>query len=154
MKTMKFKNLIAVAATAMLLLGGASAGAATDANGKPMILSGTVKIETTQISFIVSGKAGGGVLTFNGSEHEFSIGGLGIGGMGIQKISAVGAVYNLNDISQFAGSFVQARAGVTLGKGKGVMSLSNGNGVIMELKFTGEGLALSVGVDGLIVSMK
>jgi len=151
---MKFKNLIAAAATAMLLLGGASAGAATDANGKPMILSGTVTIETTQISFIVSGKAGGGVLTFAGQEYKFNIGGLGIGGIGVQKISAVGAVYNLNNISQFPGAFVQARAGATLGKGKGVMSLSNGNGVIMELKFTGEGLALSVGADGMIVSMK
>ena len=71
-----------------------------------------------------------------------------------QKVRAVGAVYNLTDISKFAGTYVQARAGATLGTGKNVMSMSNEHGVIMELKASTEGAALSVGVDGLIVTMK
>ena len=91
---------------------------------------------------------------FKGKDYAFSIGGLGVGGIGVQTIDAQGIVYNLTDVSKFPGTYVQARAGATLGKGKGVMSLSNGNGVIMELRFKGEGVALSVGADGMIVSMK
>ena len=144
---------------ALVLAGGlVAAGAVTaaekTATGEPKILSGTVEIDSTQIAFLVSGKLGGGVLEFQGKDHAFSIGGLGIGGMGVQKIRAVGAVYNLTDVSKFAGNYVQARAGATLGTGKNVMSLSNQHGVIMELKASTEGVALSVGVDGMIVSMK
>ena len=106
------------------------------------------------MAFIISGKTGGGVLMFDGGEHHFNIGGLGIGGMGVQKINAIGVVYNLDNISQFPGTFVEARIGASVGKGKGLMSLSSGNCMIMDLGFSGKGLALSLGVDGMIVSMK
>jgi len=151
---MNFKNLVAVAAAAVLSLCTSYAGAQTTATGEPKIFSGTVEISTTQIAFLISGEAGGGTLEFQGKEYKFSIGGLGVGGIGIKTMNAVGAVYNLTDISKFPGSFVQARAGITIGKGKGNISLSNNNGVIMELKFSSEGAALSVGADGMIVSMK
>ena len=74
---------------------------------------------------------------------------------GVQKIDAVGAVYNLDDLSKFAGKYVEARTGITVGsKSKGYLALSNQHGVIMELKFSGKGLAMSTGVDGMVVSLK
>ena len=151
---MKSKNLIAVAAAAMLSVCASYAGAQTTATGEPKIFAGTVEINSTQIAFLISGETGGGTLEFQGSEYHFNIGGLGVGGIGVQSINAVGAVYNLTDISKFPGTFVQARAGATLGKGKGYLSLSNNNGVIMELKFSSEGVALTLGADGMVVSMK
>jgi hypothetical protein len=95
-----------------------------------------------------------GLLEFQGKDHAFSIGGLGVGGIGVQKVRAVGAVYNLTDVSKFPGTYVQARTGVTVGTGKNVMSLSNEHGVILELRASTRGAALSVGVDGLVVKMK
>jgi hypothetical protein len=151
---MNFKNLVAVAAAAVLSLCTSYAGAQTTATGEPKIFAGTVEINSTQLAFIISGSAGGGTLEFQGKEYKFSIGGLGVGGVGVKSLNAVGAVYNLTDVSKFPGSFVQARAGATLGRGKGNLALSNNNGVIMELKFSSEGVALSVGADGMIVSMK
>ena len=74
--------------------------------------------------------------------------------LGVQTINAVGAVYNMTDVSQFAGTYEQARAGVTIGKGTGVMRLSNNNGVILDLRSNNRGAALSVGVDGLVISLK
>jgi hypothetical protein len=153
------KKFIGGVVTALVLAGGLVAAgevtaAATTATGAPKVLAGTVEIDTTQIALLVSGKMGGGVLEYQGKDHAFSIGGLGVGGIGVQKVRAVGAVYNLTDISKFAGTYVQARAGATLGTGKNVMSLSNKHGVIMELKASTEGAALSVGVDGLVVTMK
>ena len=153
---MRIKNLLAAAAIVAMSLSFAQVGAQeTTADGKPKILAGTVHIDETQVAFLVSAKKGGGTVTFEGNSYEFSIGGLGVGGIGVAKYNAVGAVYNMDDISQFPGTFIAARAGATVGdKGGGYVSLSNSKGVIMDLKFSGEGVALSVGVDGMIVSMK
>jgi hypothetical protein len=153
--TMLFKNRIARALVAGLsLIGAATIQAQTTATGEPKVLAGSVTIKSTQVAFLISGKAGGGTLKFQGKEYAFTIGGLGIGGIGVQKIDAEGKVYNLTDVAKFPGTYVQARAGATVGQGKGAMSLSNQHGVIMELRFGGEGIALSVGADGMIVSMK
>ena len=119
------------------------------------VFAGTVEINSTQMAFIVSGKAGGGVLEFEGKEYPFDVAGLGVGGIGIQTLNAVGAVYNMDDVSKFPGTYVEARAGATLGnKGKGAMRLSNQHGVILDLKSSSKGAALSLGADGVIISMK
>jgi len=118
------------------------------------VLAGTIEINTTQMAFLISGQAGGGTLEFEGKEYAFDVAGLGVGGIGIQTLNAVGAVYNMTDVSKFPGTYVNARAGATLGKGKGVMRLSNENGVILDLKASSKGAALSLGADGMIVSMK
>jgi hypothetical protein len=151
---MKYRNWIIGAAAAVLSLCGTYAAAQTTATGEPKVFSGTVEIKSTQVAFLISGKTGGGVLEFQGREYEFKIGGLGVGGVGVQNIDAVGAVYNLDDISKFPGVYAQARAGATVGKGKGNLSLSNKHGVIMDLKFSGKGVALSLGADGMSVRMK
>jgi len=120
----------------------------------PRVFSGTVEINSTQMAFIISGQGGSGVLEFEGDEHQFSIGGLGIGGVGVQKINAVGVVYNLSNLSDFNGIYSQVRMGVTVGKGKGQMALSNSKNVIMELKTSMVGAALSLGLDGMSVQLK
>ena len=116
--------------------------------------AGTIEIDTTQMAFLISGSAGGGTLEYAGKEYPFEIVGLGVGGIGIQTINAVGAVYNMDDVSKFAGRYVQARMGATLGKGKGSMRLSNQNGVILDLKASMSGAALSIGVDGMVIALK
>jgi hypothetical protein len=119
------------------------------------VFSGTVKIDSTQMAFIISGQSGGGTLEFEGNSYDFDIGGLGIGGIGVQTINAVGAVYNLNSLNDFSGTYIQGRAGLTVGSGKGAMSLTNTKtGAILELKASTEGAALSLGVDGMIVTLK
>ncbi len=118
------------------------------------VFAGTIEINSTQMAFIISGQAGGGLLEFQGKEYKFNIGGLGIGGIGIAKLNAVGAVYNMDDVSKFSGTYVQARAGATLGTGKSSLSLSNKHGVIIDLKSSNKGAALQLGVDGMILSLK
>lgn len=139
-------------AASVIVLAAATTGAV--AQEENWEFAGTVEIDSTQIAFLVSGKTGGGVLEYQGKEYAFDLTGLGVGGIGIQQINAVGAVYNMKDVSEFAGKYVQARAGATVGSGKSVMRLSNQNGVILDLKASTEGAALSIGVDGLIISMK
>ncbi len=117
--------------------------------------SGTIEISSTQIAFIASAQSGGGTLEFEGMEHDFKISGLGIGCYGIQTVNAVGVVYNLEKLSDFEGTYSQARIGLTVGKGKGKMGLNNNrNDVYIELKSSSKGIALSGGVDGMKITLK
>ena len=127
---------------------------AAEKTGCPRYFAGTIEINSTQMAFIISGQAGGGVLEFAGEEYEFDIGGLGIGGIGVQKINAIGVVYNLEKLEDFNGAYVQGRMGVTIGKGKGQIELSNSKCVVIELKSSTAGLALSVGLDGMSLKLK
>lgn len=148
------RRLVALLAVASVAALSPAMAQQTTATGEPKVLSGTISIESTQVAFIVSGQLGGGVLSYKGKDHAFDVGGLGVGGVGVQKVSAKGNVYNLADLSQFSGAYVQARAGATVGTGKGVLSLSNQHGVILELESTSEGVALSIGVDGMSITLK
>ena len=76
--------------------------------------SGTVEIEQVQVAFLYSGNLGGGRLHYRGKIYEFTVGGLGIGGIGVSKIEATGEVYNLNKLSDFPGAYGQARYGYAL----------------------------------------
>ena len=103
-----------------------SAGAHAQSSPSPKP-SGSVNIHQVQVAFIGSGAVGGGTLYFRGRSYPFKLGGLGIGGIGVSW--AVGE------------------------QGKGEMWLQNGNGVYLRLKARREGLALSLGADGMIVRL-
>jgi hypothetical protein len=114
--------------------------------------TGTVTIEQVQIAFIGSGNLGGGTLIFKGEKYGFSVGGLGIGGIGISRMQAHGAVYNLYDLSDFPGAYVQARAGLAVGStSTGQLWLRNAQGVALRLDADRSGLALSLGGDAVYI---
>ena len=138
-----------------LILSMASFAAGAESHSKPpregLTFAGTVEINSTQFAFIASGQVGGGILEFQGKEYEFTVGGLGIG---VQTMSAVGAVYNLDKPEDFAGVYSQARIGATLGKGQSVLELANTKGVHMSLRASNTGAALSLGGDGMVITLK
>jgi hypothetical protein len=135
--------------TGVILLG---SGLATVAKSKEP--SGSVVIDETQISFIVSGMAGGGKLYFRSNTYDFKIGGFGIGGIGTSSIRAVGEVYDLRNVKDFPGVYGEARAGYALGQQSGGhLWLQNPNDVVLHLRAAREGLILSLGADGVVVSM-
>jgi hypothetical protein len=117
--------------------------------------SGTVQIEQVQVAFIGSGNVGGGTLHFHGKSYRFTVGGLGVGGFGVSKMEAYGDVYNLRELRQFPGAYVQARYGAALGdRGSGEMWLENGNGVKISLRTRRSGLAVSMGGDAVYIDFK
>ena len=129
-----------------------SACAAESANKKP---SGTIQISQVQIAFIGSGNLGSGTLRYRGKSYPFSVGGVGVGGFGVSKMEAVGEVYDLAKIGDFAGAYGQARYGAVAGtKSTGELWLQNDKGVVIHLKAKREGLALSLGVDGVAIQLK
>ena len=114
--------------------------------------SATVSIHEWSAAYYGSAAAGKGTLYFHG-RHHFTISGLGAGGMGAQKISATGKVYNLNKLSDFSGTYHGVSRGLTLIEGKMHAKLTNGNGVAMYLAGQTEGLASSMGVQAFEVTL-
>jgi hypothetical protein len=138
----------AAMAIVMLVLWSTSTSAADD-----LVRSGTLTIEQVQIAFIGSGNLGGGTLIVDGQKHSFSIGGLGVGGIGVSRMEATGNVYNLKNINDFAGGYVQARYGIAVGSmSTGQLWLQNAKGVVLELKAKRTGLALSLGGDAVYIN--
>jgi hypothetical protein len=116
---------------------------------------GTVDMQEVQAAYIGSGSAGTGVLFFRDVQYPFEVGGVGIGGFGLSTINARGEVYNLRDLSQFPGTYGQARYGFAIGTASGGdLWLQNKSGVIMHLKAKREGLMLSLGGDAVVISMR
>lgn len=118
--------------------------------------SGTVTINQGQIAFIFSANVGGGNLHYQGRTYPFSIGGLGVGGIGITSIDATGEVYNLNKLSDFDGSYYQARTGLTIVGTvlKSGLWLENTEGVYIRLKAKRKGVALSFGLDAIYIGFE
>jgi hypothetical protein len=70
-------------------------------------------------------------------------------------MTATGNVYNLKEVSQFAGTYAQGRVGVTVGSSNnGGLWLQNETGVVMQLKAKREGVALSLGGDAIYIDFE
>jgi hypothetical protein len=115
--------------------------------------SATVRIREWSAAYYGSAAAGKGTLYYNGRAHRFTISGVGVGGAGGQKISATGKVYNLNNLSNFSGTYHGVSRGLTLIEGKMHAKLTNGNGVVMYLAGETEGLASSMGAQAFEVNL-
>ncbi len=144
-----YKKLISTLfVSAMLLTGTAFAS--------DPVKSGSVTIDETQVSLILGGDMGGGVVTMGGESRSFKTTGIKLGGIGINKLHLIGNVYDMKKIEDFAGIYATFQLGATLGYAtKDAIWLKNDKGVKINLKSSGaEGVALSIGVEGLDIIMK
>ena len=115
---------------------------------------GEVTIETTQVAAGIGFTWGDGTLKFKGKTYAFAINGLNVAAVGISKISAKGDAYNLKDASDLAGNYVAAGAGLAVIKGKAGLVMRNANGVVINLLSDQTGAQLSLGADGMKITMK
>jgi hypothetical protein len=115
--------------------------------------SGRVEMEQHQISLVISAGWGHGTLTYQGRQHPFSIHGLGVGGLGVSSFTAGGPVFGLARLEDFPGVFSQLSAGAVAGNDqlKGGLWLANPHGVKLHLVPHRQGLALTLGGDGLLI---
>jgi len=154
----KFTKLVAVLFIIAMVFGCASSkSSTTNATGseqKPTEApSATIHFEEWQVMAMLGGDWGHGTLGYNGKIYKFKATGMGAGGLGVHKISATGKVYRMKDIADFPGKYSELRAGITFVKGVGGYYIHNEKGVVLELKTHAEGVALSVGVQGLTIKM-
>ena len=126
---------------------------ATTALAQDPTPSGTVAVESTSIAAGVGISWGEGTLKFQGQDYHFSVSGLSLINVGIARVNAVGQVYNLNEVSSFAGTYVAAEVGFALAGGMGGIAMRNQNGVVLHLRSVQEGAYLSLGPSGLTVKV-
>ena len=134
---------------AALLLVAVSPGTAQT----PYYPVGSVSIDMTSVAAGVGFSSGSGVLRFNGKRHLFKIDGLSVGNVGIAQISAVGNVYNMTSLSQFAGNYAAVGAGIALAGGAAGLKMQNQNGVIINLYAVQQGVQLNIGPQGFNITM-
>ena len=129
------------------------AGCASMTQAPSTTPSATVSIREWSAAYYAQAEAGKGTLYYNGRSHHFTISGAGVGGSGVQKVSATGKVYNLNNLSSFSGTYHGISRGLTLIEGKMHAKLTNQNGVVMYLAGQTEGLASSLGAQAFEVNL-
>ena len=147
---MNYRTMTSSVLLAMSLLVG---GLVLAAEQQPV---GKVTIEEEQFGLVLGGSVGGGTLTFQSKEYPFKLKGLSVGlNVGVSKMSAVGEVYDMMEVSKFPGTYTKFEASVALGGGAGGLRLQNENGVIMNLHSRTQGLDLNLGnVTGITVTME
>jgi hypothetical protein len=129
-------------------------GLIATAVAKPPPPSGTLSITTTSVAVGLGVHWGTGVLTTRGQRYPFAIQGLEVGGVGVSKVQAVGQVYHLRQVADFAGTYVAVGANAAVGGGAGIMTMRNQHGVVINLQSTQQGLKLTAGVEGITITWK
>lgn len=76
----------------------------------------TVNIEIFALLSGQTANTSTGVLTYEGKQHPFTIGGIGLGKnkIGASHLVGSGVVYNLNNLDDFVGSYDQISGGIML----------------------------------------
>lgn len=142
-RSMKLVAAISVAA-AML------AGASTQSRAQ----TGTVRLHIVKAGFILGVGGGDGVLYYHGHAYRLSIGGVGVGSLGIAAVNLVGTAHNLHNPYDIAGTYSVAGAGGTFVAGAQVARLQNEKGVILEVHGPQVGFQVSLGLGGMTITLR
>ena len=117
--------------------------------------SGTIYAKSTTVAIGVGVSWGDGKLNYNGKEYAFTIKGVSVVDLGITSLEMTGEVYNLESVSDFAGSYTAAAAGAHFGDASaGSIILENDKKVVIKAKGKGEGVRLTLAPSGVVIKMK
>ncbi len=115
---------------------------------------GFVSIELKRIAAGVGMEWGKGTLTYKGKKYTFKVKGLGLGAVGISKVTAKGEVYNLFQLAEFPGQYAAVTAGAAIIQGKEKQDFKNPKGVHIVFTGTEKGLNLAIGPEGFTIRME
>ncbi len=116
--------------------------------------TGIVHLRIVKAGFIVGAGGGQGTLTYHGHVYRLSIGGLGLGSLGIASADFRGTALNLRSAADIAGTYGAAGAGGTFVGGAAVVRLQNEKGVVLELHGAQVGFQVSLGLAGMTISLQ
>jgi hypothetical protein len=144
------------AAVAAVLL----AAAALFSINSTLVLAANEKPDAT-VSFSGASAAAGvgvtwgqGTLRFQGKDYPFKLQGVGVADLGGSSIQAIGDVYNLERVEDFAGNYAAASAAAAFAdEGKAEASMQNERGVVLRLHSTTKGLQLKAAVEGVRIEL-
>jgi hypothetical protein len=116
--------------------------------------SGRVRLHIVRAGFIIGAGGGSGVLTFRGRSYPLSVGGVGIGSLGVSAVNLVGVATNLHRPSDIAGTYGAAGAGAAFVGGPQVATLQNERGVVLRMRGAQAGFHVSLGLGGMTIRLR
>ena len=111
--------------------------------------SGTIAIESHSVALGIGVNWGHGTLKFKGKEYKFKVTGLSVVDLGVSNVSAVGEVYHLRHLSDFAGTYNAASAGIAVAAGAGASYLENQHDVVIKITSKKQGAQFTLAAEGL-----
>jgi hypothetical protein len=146
---MKIIQRIGILSVAFCLIAGFA-----QAQGKSMRPDATLQLRSGAVAAGVGISWGKGILTYKGKQYSVSVSGLSLGKVGITKVTASGAVYNLKRLQDFSGNYTSATADITLAGGHSGVTMKNQNGVRVVIRATSKGVDLTIGASGVDMKLK
>ncbi len=126
----------------LLVVLGMSGGVARAQDGRP---DARLQFSSTSFGLLVGYGQGQGVLEFQGEKYSFAISGFKLATVGVARVSALGQVYRLREVADFAGRYMAVEGAATLVQGGGNAVLRNERGVTLYLQNVQQGLELTLG---------
>lgn len=114
----------------------------------------SIRLHIVKAGFIVGAGGGSGTLVCHGRAHRLSVGGIGIGSLGVAAADLAGTASNVHNPASVAGTYGAAGAGVTFVGGGQVATLQNQNGVVLHLSGGQVGFQVSLGLAGMTLALR
>lgn len=128
----------------------AGTGAALAQDGQP---DARMEFSSTSFGLVFGFSQGQGTLDFQGRKHAFTVSGIKVATLGVARVDALGQVYRLRDLADFAGRYVVIEGGLTVVQGGGNAVLRNEKGVMLYLQNVQYGLELTLGGGGVDIAL-
>ena len=145
-RTIKLVKFMAIIAT----LASISLAAATPSQAETC----SIRLHIVKAGFIVGAGGGNGTLVCHGRAHRLTVGGIGLGSLGVATADLAGTASNVHNPASVAGTYGAAGAGVTFVGGGQVATLQNQNGVVLHLSGGQVGFQVSLGLAGMTLAMR
>jgi hypothetical protein len=144
-KINRFKFLAMVAALASMSLAAATPSQAQTCS---------IRLHIVKAGFIVGAGGGNGTLFCHGRTYRLSVGGIGLGSLGVAAADLAGTASNVHNPADVAGTYGAAGAGVTFVGGGQVATLQNEKGVVLHIGGGQVGFQVSLGLAGMTIGLR
>ncbi len=114
----------------------------------------SIRLHIVKAGFIVGAGGGNGTLVCHGRAYRLSVGGIGLGSLGVAAADLVGTASNVHNPANVAGTYGAAGAGVTFVAGGQVATLQNEKGVVLQLGGGQVGFQVSLGLAGMTIGLR
>ena len=142
-KLIKFTTMIAALASMSL-------AAATPSQAQTC----SIRLHIVKAGFIVGAGGGNGTLVCHGRAYRLTVGGIGLGSLGVAAADLAGTASNVHNPANVAGTYGAAGAGVTFVGGGQVATLQNEKGVVLQVSGGQVGFQVSLGLAGMTIGLR
>ncbi len=139
------KCMASIAAAAALTLAAASPSQAQTCS---------IRLHIVKAGFIVGAGGGNGTLRCHGKAYRLTVGGIGLGSLGIAAADLAGTASNVHNPADVAGTYGAAGAGITFVGGGQVATLQNEKGVVLNVGGGQVGFQVSLGLAGMTIGLR